>query len=81
MLYNYSGQTYARTDVFSTAMLTYCGSREAELPICVLQQPSPSATMVSGPLSPPPDHLKVAVHTTTDMFGDETLYREGKEEM
>jgi len=78
MLYNYSGQTYARTKIFATAMLTYCGSREAELPICVLQQPSPSASMESGPLSPPLDHLKVAVHTTTDRFGDKTLQTEEK---
>ena len=59
-------------------MLTYCGSREAELPICVLQQPNPSASMGSGPSSPPPDHLKVAVHTMTDSFSDETLHKEEK---
>jgi len=59
-------------------LYNYSGQTEAELPICVPQQPDTSASVESGTLSHPSD-LKVAVHTTTDRFGDETLHREEKE--
>jgi hypothetical protein len=74
MLHNYSGHRYAYVNVFATLILIYCGSRDsgAGLPINILR-PRPDPNITSSSSTPPLNHLKVSVQTTTDQFGDETI--------
>jgi hypothetical protein len=76
MLHNYSGHRYAYVNVFAVLILIYCGRDSgAGLPINILRQrPDPNITSSSS--TPPLNHLKVSVRTTTDQFGDETMDKE-----
>jgi hypothetical protein len=76
MLHNYSGQKYAHVNAIAIVMLIYCGRRDSgpALPINILR-PRPDPSIMSSSSSPPLNHLKVSVETTTttNQFGDDTI--------